>query len=252
MPKATRARAATEISKGSGNSEEEVVSFSISSGDSERFSFSGIPPAALPEILAGVVDVVAVADVTEGAGSPILRAAAAGAGWSLIVACGIALISAARGTTGSGFSAIEGAAGAGTALEEEGMPTGGLGTPAEGETGGADGTDPGAEPGGLKGAKGAGDAEGVRGVGGLRCPGLGDGVAGPSETPAAGMGTPATGTGLGGSFRGGSLTGEGEPVGKSGTGGVFWEGESLTIIRRVKGENYVPNTLLSIMLPKAN
>jgi len=153
----------------------------------------------------------------------------------------MALVSAARGTTGSGFSATEGTAGAaGTALEERVTATGGLGTPAKGETGGADGTDPGAEPGGLKaamgerGAKGAGDAEGVSGVGGLRGPGLREGVEDPTDTPAAGMVTPAAGTGLGGSFSGGSLTGEGEPVGKSGTGGVFWEEESLTIVRRLK------------------
>lgn len=243
MPKATRARAATEISKGSGSSEEEVVSFSISSGDSERLSFSGMPPAALPEILAGDVDVVAVADVTEGAGSPILRAAAAGAGWSLIVACGMALISEARGITGSGLRAAEEAAGAaGTAVEEEGLDTGGLGTPAEAEAGGTDGMDLGAEPGGLKGAKGdrgansGDDAEGVRGAGGLRGPGLRGGVTDPTDTPAAGIGNPAEGMGIpdagigfGGNFRGGSLTGECEPVGKSGTGMVFWEGESLTI-----------------------
>ena len=146
-------------------------------------------------------------------------------------------------------------------MEEGVTATGGLGTPAEGEAGGVDGTDPGTEPGGLKGARGArgdkgagdaGDAEGVRGVGGLRGPGLGETVADPTDTPAAGTGTPAAGTGLGGSFSGGSLTGEGEPVGKSGTGGVFWDGVSLTVVRRFQWENYVLNALLSIMLPKAN
>jgi len=145
-------------------------------------------------------------------------------------------------------------------MEEGVTATGGLGTPAEGEAEGVDGTDPGTEPGGLKGArgargdKGAGDAGGVRGAGGLRGPGEGEGegVADPTDTPAAGMGTPAAGTGFGGSFSGGSLTGEGEPVSKSGTGGVFWDGVSLTVVRRFQWKNYVPNALLSIMLPKAN
>ena len=136
----------------------------------------------------------------------------------------MALISEARGTTGAGFRAIEGAAGAGTAVEE-GTATGGVGIPAEGEAVSADRTDPGAEPGGLKDAReegGARDAGETEGVGDL------------TGNPAVGIGTPAAGMGFGGSFNGGSLTGDGGPVGKSGTGGVYWDGESLTIVQRFK------------------
>jgi hypothetical protein len=49
-------------------------------------------------------------------------------------------------------------------------------------------------------------------------------------------GAPAAGTGLGGSFKGGSLTGEGVPDEEGG----FWDGASLTGIKELKVENMTP------------
>ena len=159
----------------------------------------------------------------------------------MIVACGIGLADAALGVTVSGLSAVEAVA-AGAGVPEGTVETGfgaagGLGTPV-GE-GGTEG-DP---PRGFSGAKG------VRGLGGTPVEGetgTGDGVerlagagtagaggfsgAGGTD-PIAGVDAPAVGTGLGGSFNGGSFIGEGEPAGKSEAGGVFGDGVSLTMVR---------------------
>ena len=131
-----------------------------------------------------------------------------------------------------------GAAVGGTA--EAGLgTTGELGTPDT--TGGAEGT----PPRGFSGARGvrglggppAGEAtgaedgmEGTEGLAGAEPAGTGGFSGAEGTDPVAGSGAPVVGTGLGGSFNGGSFTGEGEPAGKSEAGGVFGDGVSLTVV----------------------
>ena len=178
--------------------------------------------------------------------------AGAGAGCSLIVGWGAGLVAPAVGVTDSGLRALGGATGAPTgagAVGAVGFETAMEGLGALADEGGAEGIggdEEGDTPGGLNADREAG------GTGGLRDPGVKEEGTDPTCAAVEGMGTPAAGTGLGGSFNGGSFMGEDEPAGKSDTGGGFGDGVSFTTLRRIKAKNYGPKTLLSIMLPKTN
>ena len=142
------------------------------------------------------------------------------------------MVSAALGVKGSGLRAAD--VGAAGAAETGFGADGGVGAPEDG--GGVEGVPPSGFI-GARGARGLGGtpADGAAGGGGVE--GLPD--AGPTGTlGAAGLGgaggteltdVPAAGTGLGGSFKGGSFMGAGEPEGKAVAGGVFGDGVSLTI-----------------------
>jgi len=159
--------------------------------------------------------------------------AGAGAGCSLIVGWGAGLVAPAVGVTGSGLRALGAAIGAPTGAGAVGFGTAmeGLGAPAdEGGAEGIGGDEEGEAPGGLNADREAG------GTGGLRDPGVKEEGTDPTCAAVEGIGNPAAGIGLGGSFNGGSFRGEGEPAGKSDTGGGFGDGVSFTTLRRIRAK----------------